>query len=294
MRAVEDRFIFFPTRPLLGSPNDVGLEFSSVHITAEDGVRLHGWWVPADPERGVVLFFHGNAGNISDRLDSIRIFNDMGLGVFIFDYRGYGQSDGEPSEQGTYRDGEAAWRYLTEQRRIDPARIVMFGRSLGGAVAVETAMHHRPRALILESTFTSIRAMARAAMPWLPAGPFLRTKYDTLGRIPSLDCPILVIHSRDDEVVPFAQGKELFDAARGPKSFLELRYGHNEGFVLSGKTYTDGLETFVTAQLGPAAPKPAKQVVAEPGSKSAAPKSEPSPFSEDEEPPANPNEEFSD
>jgi hypothetical protein len=295
MRAVEDRFIFFPTRPLVGSPKDIGLDYSSVHLVTDDGVRLHGWWVPADPERGVVLFFHGNAGNISDRLDSIRIFNELGLSVFIFDYRGYGQSEGEPSEQGTYRDGEAAWRYLTEERHIDPARILMFGRSLGAAVAAETALEHKPRALILESAFTSIPAMARASMPWLPVGPFLRTHYDTLRKIGSVACPVLVVHSRDDEIIPFAQGKALFDAAHEPKAFLELRYGHNEGFILSGNTYTEGLEAFVGSQLGPRpARKQEKSPAAEAAPKGGAPKPEPSPFSEDQEPPRAGSEEFTD
>jgi len=294
MRAVEDRFIFFPTRQLVGSPKDIALDYSSVHITTSDGVRLHGWWVPANPERGVVLFFHGNAGNISDRLDSIRIFHELDLSVFIFDYRGYGQSEGEPSEQGTYRDGEAAWRYLADERHVDPTRIVMFGRSLGAAVAAEIALQHRPRALILESAFTSIRAMARAAMPWLPVGPFLRTRYETLRKVRAVECPILVVHSRDDEIVPFEQGKALFDAAREPKAFLELRYGHNEGFILSGNTYTDGLEKFVSAQVAPRpARKQEKQPVAQAEPKGAAPKPEPSPFSEDQEPPSG-AEEFTD
>jgi len=279
---------------LIGSPRDLALEYTSVHLTTDDGVRLHGWWVPSDPERAVVLFFHGNAGNISDRLDSIRIFNELDLSVFIFDYRGYGESEGEPSEQGTYRDGEAAWRYLTEERHIDPARIVMFGRSLGAAVATQIAIRHKPRALILESAFTSIRDMARAAMPWVPVGPFLRTHYDTLRAVRSVECPILVVHSRDDEVVPFAQGKAIFDAAREPKAFLELRYGHNEGFILSGNTYTDGLEAFLTAQVAPLpASRGDKPRAAEPAPKGGAPKAEPSPFSQDEEPPAA-NEEFSD
>jgi len=294
MRAVEDRFIFFPTRELIGSPKDIGLAYVSVHITADDGVRLHGWWVPAEPERAVLLFFHGNAGNISDRLDSIRIFHELDLSVFIFDYRGYGQSEGVPSEQGTYRDAEAAWRYLTEQRHIEPSRIVMFGRSLGVAVAAESAARHAPKAVILESGFTSIRAMARAAMPWLPVGPFLRTRYDTVRNVARIACPVLVVHSRDDEVIPFAQGQELFNAVRGPKAFRELRYGHNDGFILSGDTYIDGLESFLSTYVAPRPVHKVEKPRAPDGTKQAAPaQPEPSPFSRDAEPEER-HEEFTD
>jgi fermentation-respiration switch protein FrsA (DUF1100 family) len=224
---------------------------------------LHGWWVPADPERAVLLFLHGNAGNISDRVESIQTFHDLGLSVFIFDYRGYGQSTGKPSEAGTYADAEAAWRYLTEERGIAADRIVVFGRSLGGAVACDVATRHRPRALILESTFTSIRDMARAAMPLLPVGPFLGTRYDSLSKVRKLSCPLLVVHSSEDEVVPYAQGRALYDAAPAPKSFLELRFGHNEGFILSGETYTKGLETFLEAHVA-ALPKPKEAKRAKP------------------------------
>jgi fermentation-respiration switch protein FrsA (DUF1100 family) len=265
VRSVEDRFIFFPTRQLVGSPSDVGLDYTAVHLTADDGTRLHGWWVPADPERAVLLFLHGNAGNISDRVESIQTFHDLGLSVFIFDYRGYGESSGSPSEKGTYADAEAAWRYLKEERGIAPERIVIFGRSLGGAVACDLAIRHPPRALVLESTFTSIRDMAAAAMPLLPVGPFLRTRYDTLSKIRRITVPVLVVHSSEDEVVPYRQGVALYDAAPPPKAFVELRYGHNEGFILSGETYTKGVDTFLTAHVAPPPPPPkqAKRTKAE-------------------------------
>ena len=264
VRSVEDRFIFFPTRQLVGSPADAGLDYTSVHLTTDDGTRLHGWWVPADPERAVLLFLHGNAGNISDRVESIQTFHDLDLSVFIFDYRGYGESTGKPSEAGTYSDAEAAWRYLTEERGIAGDRIVIFGRSLGGAVACDLATRHAPRALILESTFTSIRDMASAAMPLLPVGRFLRTRYDSLSKVSQITSPVLVVHSREDEVIPYRQGVELYDAAPQPKSFLELRFGHNEGFILSGETYTKGLETFLAEHVAPLPkPKEAKRAKSE-------------------------------
>jgi uncharacterized protein len=258
VRSVEDRFIFFPTRELIGSPADAGLDYSDVVLRTDDGVRLHGWWVPAEPERAVVLFFHGNAGNISDRVESIRTFHDLDLSVFIVDYRGYGRSDGVPSEPGTYHDADAAWSFLTVDRGIAADRIVVFGRSLGGAVACDLATRHQPRALILESTFTSVRDMAVAAMPLLPVAPFLRTRYDSLSKIGRVHCPVLVIHSRDDEVVPFKLGQQLYEKANAPKTFVELRYGHNEGFILSGETYTAGLDQFLTEQVA-AAPAHTKE-----------------------------------
>jgi hypothetical protein len=293
MRGVEHRFIFFPSRELIGSPRDLGLEYTSVHVTTSDGVRLHGWWIPAARERAVVLFFHGNAGNISDRLESIRIFHELGLSVFIFDYRGYGQSQGAPSEQGTYDDAETAWRYLLEQRRVERDRIVMFGRSLGAAVAVESATRHAPKALIVESSFTSIRAMARTAVPWAPIGPFLTTRYDTLSKIPRVGCPLLVVHSRDDEVIPYAQGRALYDAARDPKQFLDLRYGHNEGFLLSAEAYVAGLDAFLTRFVAPRPPSKGKKAGQERPLKPEPAKPEPSPFSREAEP-ARPDEEFMD
>lgn len=173
-------FVYLPRRTLDASPADIGLRYQSIHFMARDGVRLHGWYVPARAKRGVLLFFHGNAGNISHRLDSLRIFNRLGLSTFIIDYRGYGLSEGTPSEAGTYQDAEAAWRLLTEQRRHDASEIVVFGRSLGAAVAVWLAARHRPAGLIAESTFTSIRDLARVHYPFLPTGLLVRIEYPTL------------------------------------------------------------------------------------------------------------------
>jgi hypothetical protein len=249
MQGFEDRFIFFPVRELIGSPADLGLDFTDVHFAASDGVRLHGWWIPAEPERAVILFLHGNAGNIADRLESIRIFHDLGLSVFIIDYRGYGRSEGSPSEQGTYADAGGAWLYLTAERGIAAERLVVFGRSLGAAVACQLAVDHTPRALILESAFTSVRDMARAAFPVLPVGSLIRMRYDNLAKIERVACPVLFVHSREDEIVPFEHGRRLYEAARAPKAFVELRYGHNEGFLLSGEVYTDGLEAFLVEHV---------------------------------------------
>ncbi len=246
------KLIYFPNTPsrtLERGPDSIGLAFESVDIVAEDGVRLHGWYIPADDRRGVVLFSHGNAGNMSHRLDSIKIFNDLGLDVLIFDYRGYGESDGSPSEQGTYKDGDAVWRYLTEYRAIADAEIIVFGRSLGAAIATYIASEHTPGGLIVESGFTSVPDLAAKIYPWLPVRWLTRIIYPNAERLQKVSSPVLVIHSRDDEIIPFDQGQMLFNLAHEPKSFLELRGGHNEGFLLSGQHYIDGLNAFLTVVL---------------------------------------------
>lgn len=243
------RFLYFPTAYLVATPADRGLAYETVWLETADGVRISGWFVPAEPARGVVLFFHGNAGNISHRLESIAFFHRLGLSVLIIDYRGYGQSEGRPGEQGTYLDAEAAWRYLVEERRIAPHQIIFFGRSLGGAVAAALAQTHPPPALILESTFTSVPDMAAQLYPFLPARRLARIHYNTLERLPTLNVPVLIVHSPDDEVIPYDHGRRLFAAARAPKEFLELRGGHNEGFIISAERYEAGLNGFITRHL---------------------------------------------
>jgi fermentation-respiration switch protein FrsA (DUF1100 family) len=245
-------------RGLVATPAAIGLAFEDVHLRTEDGVSLHGWLVSATEKRpqgprGTLLFFHGNAGNISHRLDSLRIFAELGLDVFIFDYRGYGRSAGRPSEVGTYRDATAAWRWLTQERRIDPSQIVLFGRSLGAAVAIELATRTDPVGLIVESAFTSVPDLGAQLYPFLPVRLLSRYRYDNLGRIASVRAPLLVVHSRGDEIVPFRQGQALFSAAREPKQFLELQGGHNDGFLASEAAYRRGLAEFL-ASLGWQAP----------------------------------------
>ncbi len=245
----QGRLLYFPLRYLSATPADIGLSYQTVQLKTADNITLSGWFVPAEEAKGVVLFFHGNAGNISHRLDSIQIFHKLGLSVFIIDYRGYGQSEGRPSEQGLYLDAEAAWAYLVEEQEVPPHHIVLFGRSLGGAVAARLAQQHSPGALILESTFTSVPDMAAELYPFLPARQLVRNKYNTLERLADIDCPILVIHSPDDDIIPYHHGQTLFEAANEPKDFLALQGGHNEGFLAAGQTYTGGLETFINRHI---------------------------------------------
>ncbi len=234
-----------PGRTLTATPQDIGLAFEDVHLTTEDAVRLHGWLVPAENAHYTLLFFHGNAGNISHRLQSIRIWNDLGMNVLIVDYRGYGESAGRPSEAGLHRDADAAWRYLHEVREVPVSRIIAAGRSLGGAVAACLAARRAVAGLILESTFRSIPELAAELYPWLPARWLARIDYDAERCVESVGVPTLVIHSKDDDIVPFRHGERL--ARRGRAELVTLRGDHNSGFLLSEDEYRRGLERYIVS-----------------------------------------------
>jgi len=241
----QPKMLYFPTREIEQTPAAIGLSFDEVMLKTADGLTIAAWDIPASDARAVLLFCHGNAGNISHRLDSIRIFHDLGLSVLIFDYRGYGKSEGEPTEKGTYLDAEAAWNFLVKDKGIDPARIVIFGRSLGSAVAAELAMKREAGALIIESGFTSIPDLARQYYPYMPVSLITRFHYATIDKVSSLALPKLFIHSPEDETIPYDQGMRLFEKAGEPKEFLKLRGDHNEGFLQSGDLYINGLQQFI-------------------------------------------------
>lgn len=234
-----------PGRDLSATPADAGLAFEETYIDTEDGLALHAWYVPADPARATLLFFHGNAGNVSHRIDSIRIFHDLGLSVLIIDYRGYGLSEGRPSETGTRRDARAAWDHLVSERGVPPGRIVVFGRSLGAAVAAELARGRDPGAVILESAFTSVPDIAQEAYWFLPARWLSRFDYATADYVRDVTAPVLVIHSEDDDIIPLHHGLAVHDAAREPKRLLVLRGDHNTGYLVSASRYRKGIDEFL-------------------------------------------------
>ncbi|MUM76561.1 alpha/beta fold hydrolase [Pseudodesulfovibrio sp. F-1] len=243
------RLLYFPIRSVVATPSDAGLAFEDVWLVNGLGTELHGWWLPHPQARFTLLFCHGNGGNVSHRLESLRIFHGLGLSVLLFDYSGYGRSGGQPSETATRADARAAWDWLLE-RGIQPGEILLFGRSLGGAVAAGLAAEVVPEGavpagLVLESTFTSVPDMGARLYPWLPVRLLARDRYDAAAAIAGLGMPILFIHAPDDEIVPYALGRALFDAYQGPKSFLALRGGHNDGFLLAGRHYVDGLARFL-------------------------------------------------
>ena len=239
-----------PGRQWDATPADVGLVHENVAIATADGVELSAWFVPAPASRATILFFHGNAGNISHRLGTLAAFHELGLATLIVDYRGYGRSGGQPSERGTRRDARAAWRYLIEERGQDPDRIVIAGRSLGSAVATDLAasLQTGPAAVILEAPFTSVPELAAAAYPFLPARWLSRFRYATAEHVTDIHVPLLVIHGRDDEIVPIEHGRRVFAAGNEPKRFLELDGGHNT--MHTGARYRHGIDDFLTGAAG--------------------------------------------
>jgi uncharacterized protein len=247
---LEDRFIFHPNHEISRTPGDIGIPFDDVLFTTSDGVRLHGWFIPHLDARTTFLWFHGNAGNISDRLLNIKLLHEkIDSNIFIFDYRGFGRSEGRASELGTYLDGEAAIRYLLERRKNEANNIVLFGRSLGAAVAAEMATRFDCRGLILESPFVSVAEMARAIFPSVPIATLLHTRYDVVDKLRRVNIPLLVLHGDADEVVPFEQGKRVFDAAVSENKRFHAIVGanHNDTFIVGGETYFATLRKFINA-----------------------------------------------
>lgn len=242
---IENFFIFFPQSTFDFTPGGMQLNHEEVYFHTEDGKKLHGWFFPLDSALPVILFCHGNAGNISHRLFNVELLLKHKLQVFIFDYRGYGKSSGRPSEKGLYTDGLAAYDYLIKERHILPGQIIIFGRSLGAAVAIEVALQKEIRSIIIESAFTSTKDMARAIWLFRPVSYFLPAHYNNQKKITDLDVPKLFIHGERDEIVPFSMGQRLFESAKAPKYFFPLkRAGHNDTFEVAGDKYFRTIATF--------------------------------------------------
>ena len=256
---VERFFIYHPTREIFLTPGALGVAFEDVHFEASDGVKLHGWFVPARAggpgapggaggagETPTLIWFHGNGGNLSHRVENIALLHQkVAANIFIFDYRGYGRSEGTPSEEGTYRDAEGAVRYLLSRKDVDEDRLIHFGRSLGASVALEEALRRPPAGMILESPFTSVGAMAQK-LYLLPIGRFLKTRYDNLSKIKKFRLPLLVLHGDRDGIVPLSMGRALFEAANDPKDFYVIKgAGHNDSYVTGGEAYFRRLASFI-------------------------------------------------
>jgi dipeptidyl aminopeptidase/acylaminoacyl peptidase len=235
----QSRMLFLPSSAIVTNPSSRHLAFEDVSLQTEDGETLHGWYLQGPKDGPTVLFFHGNAGNISHRIESLALLVNAGTSVFIVDYRGYGKSTGSPSEQGTYRDAETAWQFLAREKEIAPERIIIFGRSLGGGVASWLATQHQAGVLVLESTFESVPKLAGQIYPWLPVKWISRIRYDSASRVRDLETPTFVIHSSEDNLIGFEHGKALFSQARNGIEFVEMVGGHNGGFLQSGAIYRD-------------------------------------------------------
>ncbi len=247
LRWREPTMIYYPVRELDGTPNQVGLKYQDVWLTTHDGVKIHGWYLPAAATNPpAILFLHGNAGNISHRLEKLAIFHSLGAATFIIDYRGYGRSDlRQPDEQGTYQDAQAAYDWLVKQH----PQIILYGESLGTAVAVELAMRVPCDGLILEEPFTSIADVGRKFYPFLPVKLLAKTKYDSLSKMPKLRAPLLIFHSREDELFPMSYAERLLAAAASqPKRLIELRGSHNDAFLVSAPVYRAALAEFLVSR----------------------------------------------
>ena len=246
----QEKFVYKPSTRIAVTPASVGMRYEEVALVASDGVRLTGWYLPLADARGTVLFCHGNAGNISHLLAVAEDAHRLGLGILLFDYRGYGQSEGTLSEEGTYRDAEAAWNYLVQEAGLAPDQIAIVGRSLGGPIAARLARDKMPAALFLEETFTSIPELGRELYPIFPVDLLARYEYPTLEYLKQVQCPVLISHSRDDGFIVFAHGQRLYEAASQPKAFTELRGGHSSAFSEDAAAYEAGVEAFLTGVLG--------------------------------------------
>jgi uncharacterized protein len=236
LESLLNRYIYYPEPDWIASPADLELEAEEISLSPEPAVRLHAWFFPLHRPLATLLFCHGNAGNVSHRLENTYYLLQSGFQVLLFDYRGYGHSTGRPSEAGLYRDAAAAWAHLIHRPDTADAVRIIFGRSLGGAVAVELATRVRADGLIVESTFTSVRTLARLVLP-LPL-PELPVKYDSAAKIGRIRMPLLAIHGDQDELIPYADGQALFQLAPEPKTWYRIRgAGHNDTYLVGGSSY---------------------------------------------------------
>lgn len=250
IRYIERNSIFFPSKEIETTPEFLELKYEGVYFGSLDGTKLHSWIVPFsnegfNPKDPSILFCHGNAGNISHRLAKIKIFHDLGFNIFIFDYRGYGKSQGSPSEEGIYKDTQAAYNYLKNE--LGAEKIIGFGESLGSAVIIDLASKQDLDALIVESGFSSARAMGKRIYPIVPAFVF-NAKFDSINKVKNIKCPKLIIHSVNDEIVPFKQAQDLYEAAAEPKIFVELVGGHNDCALVSQEKFEQAITDFARRQ----------------------------------------------
>ncbi len=244
IRYLEHKALYFPFRGIESKPEDMGLDYKNVTIITEDKIQLAGWFISSKKPKATLIFCHGNAGNISHRMEKIKIFHELDLDVLIFDYRGYGMSKGKPSENGLYLDAEAVYDYLVNKRKTFPSGIIVYGESLGAAVAVDLASKHETGGIIIEDGFTSVKDMAKRILPFVPAFIYA-SKFDSQQKIKNIKSPKLIFHSVDDEIVPYEQGKKLYDNASEPKEFVELHGGHNDAFLTSRDIFIRRMDSFV-------------------------------------------------
>lgn len=245
MSTFQSNLVYFPSKNMDVNPKTIGLEYEPVTFRSSNETKLFGWFIPKKDANITLLYLHGNGGNISNRLNSIEIFNSLNMNIFIFDYQGYGQSEGSATEKNTYDDAMRAWEYLLN-KGTKAENIIIFGRSLGGAIAANLASKVEPKGVILESTFTSVKEMVSDVYPFVPSA-LIYFKYETKEYLKDINVPMLVIHSENDDIVPFKHGEAVFKSANKPKTFLKISGTHNQGFLESKDIYVDGLKSYLNS-----------------------------------------------
>lgn len=255
----EEKFIFFPSKYPEGIYDDAHViaNLSDCWINTHDGVKLHGWFVRTDSAIATIVMCHGNAGNISHRLEIIRRLQNTGFNILIFDYRGYGKSEGSPTEDGVYKDGLAAFDYAMNLPDVNSKRIILWGTSLGGAVAVDIALQRPALGLILESAFSSAKDVARSAYPYLPVHFVIRSQLNSVEKIRKIHTPLLQIHGNNDNIIPIELGEKLFKAANEPKELYIIDgSGHNDTFIIGGMQYLERVRAFILRTIGSSSVEP--------------------------------------
>ena len=245
IKYIENKNIYFPAKEIESLPSLMDIPFEDVYIKTDDGIKINGWFMPYKEANYTLLFFHGNAGNIGHRLEKLNILRELGVNIFIIDYRGYGKSEGRPSEKGFYLDAQAAYRYLVESREIVPQQIILYAESLGTAIAIDLASKLKVRALIIEGAFSNGKDMAKRIYPFIPNFLF-SNMYDSTAKIKNIEAPKLFLHTQDDEVVPWELAKKLYSLACEPKEFIALTGGHNQAFLDSQEKYQSAISYFLS------------------------------------------------
>ena len=246
LRYFEWRNLYYPQKGMTETPEQYGLTYTDEYFLTEDGLTLHGWWIPHEQATGTIIYCHGNAGNISGRAWMLEHLHRMGVNIFIFDYRGYGLSKGIPTEKGTYKDAHAAYEVVrSKYADSDAPPVIVMGRSLGGAIALQLAIDKPTKGLILEHTFTSTMDMGKHLFPFLPVKQMIHFHYDSISKIKDLHIPKLISHSRADETIPFSFGEQLYQQAAEEKQFIETVGGHNEVQWCYDTNYWNQIKQFV-------------------------------------------------
>lgn len=240
----EERNLYIPGDTITLTPKNIGLSYEDLYIKTEDGESLNAWFVPAKDAEITLLYFTGRAGNLSDTVSLIKIFNSMGINVFSFDYRGYGNSSGKPNEKGLYKDGRAAFDYLLTRKDINKDKIVAYGKSLGGPVAADLCLRRKLAGLILEGSLASLRTYVGDMGGFLPTELLVSEKFNTIAKVQKIHIPKLIVHGMDDDVIPFAEGRLIFNKAGLPKEFLPYDGGHDDEVFITSESYKNRLNKF--------------------------------------------------